>query len=99
VLGHRAVDQVQHRRERRRLAATRGPRHKDDAALLASQLGNDRRQVQILQLRLPKRHETQNDRDQTPLPKGVDPETAHPRDRVGEVHLSLLSELLREDLL
>ena len=36
------------------------------------------------------------------LPEGVDPEMAHPRDRVGEVRLpvvlELLNEILRDDL-
>lgn len=71
--------------------------------LLACEVGDDVRQIQVLQLRHSERDETHDDGDRTPLPESVHPETAHPRDRVGEVRLPFLFELpdvlLRGDLL
>jgi hypothetical protein len=52
------------------------------------------RQVQILELGHPKRNETHDDGDRTPLPERVHPETTHPRDRVGEVRLPFLLKRL-----
>ncbi len=52
------------------------------------------RQVQILELGHPKRNETHDDEDRTPLHERVHPETTHPRDRVGEVRLPVLLKRL-----
>lgn len=93
VLGTGAVHEIQHRRERRRRAAPRGPRHEDYGPLLARQPPYDLRQPEILEPRHPERDETHRDRDRPPLPEGVDPESAHPRDRVGKVRLPILLEL------
>ena len=48
VLGHRRVDVVDHRRERRRLARAGRAGEQDDAALLLGELADDGRQVELL---------------------------------------------------
>ena len=94
VLGHLPVDEVDHGRERCGLAAAGDPRDQNYAALFSPQPPYHLRHVQILELGHPKRNETHDDGDRTPLPERVHPETAHPRDRVGEVRLPFLLKRL-----
>ncbi len=98
VLRCGAVDQIQHRGERRGLAAPRRSRDEDDAALLARQRPDDIRQPQILEPGNSKRDVAHDQRDRTSLTKRIDPETPHPINFVGEVHLTLFGCFETDDL-
>ena len=71
VLGLRAVDLVDHRGERGGLARAGGARDEDDAALLHRQLGDHRREVELLDRADRVRDRAANERDHAALPEGV----------------------------
>ena len=95
VLLAAAVDLVDHRRERGRLARAGRPGHEHEAARLLDELVDDRRQAELLDRLDLGRDQTECGADRGALHVGVDPEAAVRRHRVREVDLPLLLERLR----
>ena len=86
------VDEVDHRRQRRRLARAGGPGHQHQAARLQGQLADDLGQRQLGQ-RLGAHGDPAEDHAvRAARLVGVDAEPADTRDRVGEVRLVVLAE-------
>ena len=88
------VDQVDHRGEGGRLARAGRPGDEDEAARLAGELLEHRRQAQRLEALDLGRDVAEGGRDRAALEEAVDAEARHARDRVGEVELLLVLEPL-----
>ena len=84
----RAVDVVDHRRERRRLARAGGAGHEHEPARLVGELADDRRQAELLDARAFGRHPAQGHPDAAALAEHVDAEATDADERVGEVDLA-----------
>ena len=101
VLRARAVDAVDQRRERRRLARPGRARDEHEAARHVAELVEARRQSELLERPDPRRDHSEGRPDARALEVGVDAEPGDARQRVREVELALgLEELLllgRED--
>ena len=95
VLPARAVDLVEHRRERRRLARPGCARDEDEAALLLGEPGNAGREVEISEAGDLVRDHAEGERDRAALPEAVHAEAREPGRRVGEVEVAALVEELR----
>ena len=87
VLVARLVDLVDHRGERRRLARAGRAGDEHQAARLAGELADDRRQAELLDRHRLGRDQTEGGADRAALEEGVDAEAALARHRVGEVEL------------
>jgi hypothetical protein len=95
VLMARAVDVVEHRRERRRLARAgrAGAEHK--AAVLLGEPPHPRRQLERLEARHVAGNDPERKRDVAALAKGVDPEPRQALRRVRDVEVAALVEGLQ----
>ena len=89
------VDLVDHRGKGGGLARAGGPGQQDDPALLLGQLGDDRRQQQLLDRADAEGNRATDDRDGAALAERVDAEARQPGQRVGEVDLVLGAELVQ----
>ena len=94
VLLARAVDPVDHRRERRRLARAGRARDQDQPAVLLGQLLDAGREPELLEARHDARHVAEGERDRAPLAKAVDAEAADLARDEGGVELARLVEVL-----
>ena len=92
--GARRVDVVDHRRERRALAAAGRPRDEHEAALFLRDALQHRRKPELVDRRIVRRDDAQDDADRAALLKHVAAEAAEARDAVREVHFLRLAELL-----
>jgi hypothetical protein len=90
----RGVDVVDHRGERRALAAAGRARHEHETALFRRDLLEDRRQPELVDRLDPRRDDAQDEAHGATLLKHVAAEAPHPRNAVGEVHFLLAAELL-----
>ena len=93
VAGAIRVDVVDHRRERRRLAATGGPGHQNETARLHGDALDDLGQVQLVDRLHAEGDHAEDDADGAALHERVDAEAAQARKRVGEVDLVGLLEV------
>ena len=87
VLLARVVDLVDHRRQRGGLARAGGAGHEHEAARLARELVDDRRQAELVDRGQPERDQAEGRADRATLVVGVDAEARVAGDRVGEVEL------------
>src|SRR6185437_10588536 len=87
------VDLVDHRRERRRLAASGGPRHEHEPARLVRELRDDRRKPELLEREDLERNRTKRARDVVALHEDVGAKTREPAHAEREVELVVLLEL------
>jgi hypothetical protein len=94
VLGARAVDLVDHRRERRRLARAGRARDEDEAARLLRELAEARRQAELLERLQLVGDEAEGGADGAPLEVDVDAEAREAGDGVREVELPVDLEVL-----
>ena len=92
--GARRVDVVDHRRERRALAAAGRAGDEDEAALFLGDLLEDRRQAELVDGRDLRRDDAQDHADRAALLEDVAAEAAEAGDAVGEVDFLVSSELL-----
>ena len=101
VVVPRAVDLVDHRRERRRLAGAGRAGHEHEAARLLRELVQRRRQSELLERLDLVRDQTERGAQRLALEEDVDAEAGDARDRVREVELAVdlqpLLLLARED--
>ena len=95
------VHDVDHRGEGRRLTRPGGARHHDEPALEPGEIGDDRRQPELIDLLDLERDHAEGGPDRVPLHVDVHAEPGAPGQRVRHVELELLLEplaqLLRED--
>ncbi len=94
VHGLGLVDVVDHGRERRRLARPRGAGHQDEAAVLVGDRAHGVRQPDLFERGPAEAELAQHHADRVALTEDVDAEPADVGDRVGEVHLAGVVELL-----
>ena len=87
VLVARAVDLVDHRRQRGRLARAGRAGDEHEAARLARELVHGRRQAELVDRGQPERDQAERGADRAALVVGVDAEARVAGDRVGEVEL------------
>ena len=92
VEGPLAVDLVDHRRERRRLARARGTRDEHEAARLVAEPLDDRRDAELLESEDLVRDLPEDRRDRAPLHEDVPAEPGQALDPEGEVELERLLE-------
>ena len=92
--GARRVDVVDHRGERRALAAAGGAGDEHQAALFLRDLLQHRRQAELVDRLDPGRDDAQHQADGAALLEDVAAEAAEPVDAVGEVDVLVLLELL-----
>jgi hypothetical protein len=101
VLVAGVVDQVEHRRERRRLARAGWPRHQHESTRLLGELLERVREPQRGELRHLVRDQAEGSRQRRALHVRVHAEAGLPRNRVGEVDLPIvlqpLALVVRED--
>jgi hypothetical protein len=90
--GARAVDVIDDRRERRRLAGAGGAGHEDDSARLFRELCDHRRQAELVDAADPVRDRARDERDIAALAEDVDPEARDADDLVGDVELLVALE-------
>jgi hypothetical protein len=81
------VDDVDHRRQRCRLARSGRPRHEYEPTRLPGELLEHGRQAELLQLRDLVGNPPEGSRDRAALEEAVDAEAGNARNRVGEVEL------------
>ena len=97
----RAVDQVDHRGERRRLARAGRAGDEDEAARLRRRVLERRRDAELLERLQLRRDEAEGGAEALALEVDVDAEAREAGDRVGDVDLALVLEVLlllgRED--
>ena len=94
VRAARAVDVVDHRRQRRALAAAGGAGHEHEAALFVRDPAEHRRQQQVVDRQDFRRNDAQHHAHRAALLEDVDAEAAEPRDAVREVDFLRLDELV-----
>ena len=94
VLAARAVDLVEHRRERRRLAGAGRAGDEDEAALLLREPGDAGREMEVVEARDLARDHAERERDRAALPEAVHAEARQARLRVREVEIAALVEEL-----
>ena len=90
----RRVDVVDHRRQRRALAAAGRAGHEDEAALFGRDPLEHRREAELVDRLDPHRDHAKDQADRAALLEDVDTEPADARDAVGEVDFLRLAELL-----
>ena len=95
VLVARAVDVVEHRRERRRLARAGRARDEHEAAVLLGEPLHARRQAQLLEARHLARDHAERERDRAALAEGVDAEAGQALGGVRDVEVAALVEHLQ----
>ncbi len=88
------VDVVDHRRERGRLARAGRTGDEHQTALLLGQPTADRREPELLHRRDAGQHAPQHETDGSALAEDVDAEASEPGERVGEVGLVVVEELV-----
>ena len=88
------VDHVDHRRQRGRLARAGRAGDEHEAARLAGELREHRRQAELVEARDLVRDQAEGGADRAALEEAVDAEAGDARDRVGEVELLLVLEPL-----
>ena len=89
-----AVDVVDHRRQRRALAAAGRAGHEHEAALFVGDLAEHRRQQQVVDRQDLRGDDAQHHAHRPALLEDVDAEAAEPGDAVGEVDFLRLDELV-----
>ena len=92
VLAPRAVDLVEHGRERRRLAGAGRSRDEHQPALLVRESRDTSGQVQLAEARDLVRDHTERERDRASLAEPVDAKARKPLGRVGRVEVAALVE-------
>ena len=95
VLVARAVDVVEHRRERRRLARAGRARDEHEPAVLLGEALHARRQAQLLEARDVAGDHAERERDVAALAVGVDAETGQALGGVRDVEVAALVEHLQ----
>ena len=95
VLVARAVDVVDHRRERRRLARAGRAGDEHEAAVLLGEPLHARRQVELLEARHLAGDDAEGERDVAALAEGVDAEARQALGGVGDVEVAGLVERLQ----
>ena len=94
VRRQRVVDDVDHRRERRRLARAGRARQQHEPARLEREVVGDRRRAELLEREDALGDEAQRDGDRAELAEHVDAEPPEPFRRMREVDLVTLLELV-----
>ena len=97
VIGPGLVDQIDDRRQRRRLAGSGRPGDEHDAVLQRRDVGQRRRQVELGERRDLRRDDAHDDREAAALAKDVDAKARPLGQRVGEVAGALFLERAQRD--